>query len=78
MAKKKAKTFEENMARIEEIVRLLEQGDSPLEESLKLFEEGAALIRCCTASLDDAQIRVTQVMAGPEGEPIEGKFEYDD
>ena len=39
----KKQTFEQAMARLEEIVRLLEKGDAPLEESMSLFEEGAKL-----------------------------------
>jgi exodeoxyribonuclease VII small subunit len=45
-------TFEQNMARLEQIVRTLERGDAPLEESLKLFEEGTGLVRSCGALLD--------------------------
>ena len=41
------KTFEENMARLEEIVGKLEKGDAPLSDSLKLFEEGTKLIAQC-------------------------------
>ena len=44
MAKKKL-DFEGSMARLEEIVGLLERGDAPLEEAMKLFEEGAKLLR---------------------------------
>ena len=40
-------TFEKSMARLEGIVKLLERGDAPLDTSLKLFEEGTMLIRCC-------------------------------
>lgn len=77
MARKKEKTFEEAMERLEEIVTTMEQGEIPLEESLKLFEEGTALVRRCTDVLDKAQLRVTQVMAGPEGEPKETEFDHD-
>lgn len=78
MVKNKEKTFEEAMGRLEEIVRIMEQGEIPLEESLKLFEEGTALVHHCTEVLDNAQIRVTQVMTGPEGEPVETEFDHDD
>ena len=46
MAEKK-RSFEESMARLEEIVTQLEKGEAPLEESLKLFEEGTGLVRLC-------------------------------
>ena len=40
-------SFEENMSRLEQIVRTLEKGDAPLEESLKLFQEGTELVASC-------------------------------
>ena len=40
-------TFEENMQRLEQIVRAMERGDVPLEESLKLFREGTELVEAC-------------------------------
>lgn len=48
----KSKTFEASMERLETIVRQLEQGNVPLEESLKLFQEGTALVQSCTKLLD--------------------------
>lgn len=56
-------TFEQRMARLEQIVRVMERGDAPLEESLKLFQEGTDLIRSCQALLDEAQLQVTKVTA---------------
>ena len=67
-------TFEQNMARLEQIVRTLERGDAPLEESLKLFEEGTGLVRACGALLDQAELQVKKVMVGPDGAPVEGDF----
>ena len=58
MAEKKL-TFEKALARLEEIVSLLETGDAPLDESLKLFEEGAKLTAQCSAMLDKAEQKVT-------------------
>ena len=46
--------FEQSMARLEEIVGLLERGDAPLDEAMALFEEGAKLMRECTKRLDQA------------------------
>ena len=54
MAEKK-KTFEQAMIRLEEIVTQLEKGEAPLEESLKLFEEGMTLMKQCSALLDKAE-----------------------
>ena len=51
----KPKTFEQMLARLDEIVRSLEKGDAPLEESLSLYTEGAELIRTCTKQLDEAE-----------------------
>ena len=67
-------TFEQNMARLEQIVRTLERGDAPLEESLKLFEEGTGLVRACGKLLDEAELQVKKIMVGPDGAPVEGVF----
>lgn len=58
------KTFEASMARLDEIVNLLERGDAPLDDSLKLFEEGTSLIKNCSAMLDKAEQKVTLLMKG--------------
>ena len=67
-------TFEQNMARLEQIVRSLERGDAPLEESLKLFEEGTGLVRACGTLLDEAELQVKKVMVGQGDAPVEGEF----
>lgn len=72
---KKEKSFEESLARLEEIVKLLEKGDAPLAESLGLFEEGAGLIRSCGKLLDEAEQKVAQLRKGADGEPEELPFE---
>lgn len=69
------KTFEENMARLEEIVGKLEKGDAPLSDSLKLFEEGTKLIAQCRTELDKAEQQVVKLMKGPDGSPVELPFE---
>ena len=70
MAEKKL-TFEQAMARLEEIVRLLERGDAPLEQALSLFEEGTTLMKKCSTMLDKAEQKVTKLLAGPDGKPVE-------
>lgn len=55
------KTFESQMARLEEIVRLLERGEAPLAESMKLFEEGTKLSAALGKLLDKAEQKVTVV-----------------
>ena len=62
--------FETNMQRLEQIVRALERGDVPLEESLKLFQEGTALVRDCGKLLDEAQLQVQKVMTAADGSPV--------
>lgn len=65
MAKKQ--TFEQNMARLEEIVTALERGDAPLEESLALFQEGTKLISSCNKALDQAQQQLKILLQGENG-----------
>ena len=67
-------TFEENMQRLELIVRKMEQGDIALEESLDLFKEGTELVRKCTEFLDNAQLQIKLVTNGPDGLPVEEDF----
>ncbi len=67
---KENKTFEDNLQRLEAIVRAMERGDVPLEESLKLFQEGTDLVRQCGKLLDDAQLQVKKVMTAPNGSPV--------
>lgn len=74
MAGKKL-SFEQSMARLDEIVRHLEKGDMPLNDSLALFEEGTALIRSCEKQLDDAEQKVVKLRKGPDRQPEELPFE---
>ena len=71
------KTFEENMHRLEQIVRAMERGDVALEESLKLFREGTELVQSCGKLLDEAELQVKKVMAGADGKPQEEDFAHD-
>lgn len=68
------KTFEESMARLEQIVRAMERGDVALEESLKLFQEGTELVHSCQKLLDEAQMQVKKIMTAPDGSPVEEDF----
>ncbi len=72
-----SKTFEQSMARLEAIVRQMEQGNVPLEESLKLFQEGTGLVQTCTQLLDSAEMQVVKLMKGPDGAPVEQEFVRD-
>ena len=73
MSKKNA-TFEEKMARLELIVRTMEKGDVPLEESLKLFQEGTALVNDCGKLLNEAEQQVTKIVTQADGTPSEEVF----
>lgn len=63
-------SFEANMQRLEQIVRAMERGDVPLDESLKLFQEGTELVKNCSKMLDEAQLQVQKVMTSPDGTPV--------
>lgn len=67
----KNQTFEQNMQRLEQIVRAMERGEVPLEESLKLFQEGTELIRVCGKLLDEAQLQVQKIVVSEDGSPRE-------
>ena len=76
MAKKKL-SFEESVKRLDEIVKHLESGDLPLEESLALFEEGTHLVSSCNTMLDEAEQKVSILRVGKDGavreEPFDGE-----
>lgn len=74
MSQKKP-TFEENMQRLEQIVRAMERGEVPLEESLKLFQEGTELVRTCGKLLDEAQLQVKKIAVTEDGSPVEESFD---
>lgn len=61
------KTFEASLNQLETIVRQLEEGDLPLEESLKLFEKGVKLARECRDRLNDAERRIEILMKDENG-----------
>ena len=70
-------TFEESMGRLEQIVRSLEQGNVPLEESLKLFQEGTQLVRSCSQLLDNAQLQIQKVLTAPDGSPVMEEMDHE-
>ena len=61
------KTFESSLAELENIVERLEDGDLPLEESLKLFETGIKLSRECRERLSEAERRIEVLMKDGDG-----------
>src|SRR5215210_7578821 len=66
----KNQTFEGSLQELEKIVRQLEDGDLPLEESLKLFEDGVRLSRECQERLNQAERRIEILLQDEEGKPV--------
>jgi exodeoxyribonuclease VII small subunit len=62
-----AMTFEAALAELEKIVGQLESGQAPLEESIGLYERGAALKAHCEKRLEAARLRVEKIVVGPNG-----------
>ena len=72
------RSFEEQIARLEQIVSQLERGDVKLADSLALFEEGTGLAGACTVLLDEAEQKVVKLQKGPDGEPVELPFDTEE
>ncbi len=75
MADEKEIKFEDALARLEGVVDRLESGELPLEESLRLFEEGVHLTKVCTHRLEEAERRITILLKDERGEVLEAPFE---
>ena len=69
-------SFEAALKRLEEIVRTLEAGQAPLDESIALYAEGDKLKRQCEARLNAAQVRIDKITFGADGAP-EGTQPFD-
>lgn len=67
-------SFESAIVRLEEIVKLLEKGNSSLDESLKLYEEGISLVRYCNNALDSAENKIKILTADESGNLTEKDF----
>ena len=63
-------SFEAALAELEQIVRTLEQGSAPLDQSIELYQRGDRLKRHCEARLKAAQERIEQISLGPDGQPV--------
>ena len=70
------RSFEENMQRLEQIVHIMERGDAPLDESLKLFLEGTELVQKCGKLLDEAELQVKKITVDADGNPKEEDFDF--
>jgi exodeoxyribonuclease VII small subunit len=77
-AKSAAPNFEAQLASLERIVRELERGDLPLEQSLELFEQGVKLSRECQERLNEAERRIEVLLRGGDGSTIAVPFEPDE
>ena len=73
-----SKSFEASMERLETIVRQLEQGNAPREESLKLFQEGTALVQSCAKLLDSAEQEIVKLTKTADGTPAETEYVRDE
>jgi len=62
-----ALSFEDALRALEEVVRKLEDGDVPLDESISLYERGEKLRKHCQARLDSAQARIEKIVQGADG-----------
>jgi exodeoxyribonuclease VII small subunit len=62
-----AMPFETALNELETIVRKLEQGDIPLDDSIKAYERGVELKKHCQAKLKDAQVKIEQISVDPDG-----------
>lgn len=67
-------TFEQALARLEEIVRMLESGSAPLDKSLEYFEEGVRLVKMCNVQLDNVEQRIKILSKNDSGEMTESDF----
>lgn len=71
-----AMTFEDALRALEDVVRRLESGDVPLDQSIALYERGEALRQICQARLDAAQERIEKIVQGPDNRP-QGTVPFD-
>jgi len=63
-------SFEDALRALEDVVRKLESGEVPLDDSISLYERGEQLRKHCQARLDAAQARIEKIVAGPDGKAV--------
>lgn len=78
MPENRSETFEQNMLRLEQIVRSLEDGSVPLEEAMKLFREGTELAEGCSRLLDKAEQEIAKLTVGTDGQITEVPYAHKD
>ncbi len=67
--------FEEAILKLEETVRALEDGNTPLDRALELYEEGIELVRFCNEKLNSAEQKINILVSGKDGKITEKEFE---
>lgn len=72
--KEEKPTFEAAIVRLTEIVAALEDGSAPLDDSLKLYEEGISLVRLCSERLDAAEQQIKVLTRADNGDIVEKDF----
>lgn len=73
-----AEKFETSLKRLEEVVRKLEEGNLPLDEALKAFEDGVKAAGFCAKKLDEAEKRVEVLLKQKDGSFMKEAFTLDD
>ena len=68
------KSFEENLEKLKESVKSLEDGELPLKETLEKFEEGLKLSKLCSGELESAQKKIEKIIE-KDGKPTSEPFE---
>ena len=71
-------SYEEALEKLKEIVTRMESGEETLDGSLKLFEEGTALVKNCNQLLSTAELKIAQLSKGADGAPVESEFAHAD
>jgi exodeoxyribonuclease VII small subunit len=69
-------SFEQALAELEQIVARLESGQAPLEDSIRMYERGAALKAHCETRLEAARLRVEKIVMGANGQPTAEPAEF--
>ena len=70
-------SFEDALKALEDVVRKLESGEVPLDDSISLYERGEQLRKHCQARLDAASARIEKIVAGPDG-AVSGTQPFDE
>lgn len=71
-------SFEDAVKKIEDIIKEMENGRLPLEQSFQRFEEGIKLVKLCNTKLDNYEKKITLVIEGKDGKLIEKDVEFND